>query len=111
MNPEEICRNYKGRIDANFCTIRLDGQEITVSMWNPLTIDKPELHFNEEDFKNVISLAKKQPRHNLHFFSKSIKNGNVVYGVQAYEGNFKDGEYYGWTFYVDKRGRIIKQTF
>ena len=102
---KDLCSKFNGKSNANFCTINNGSQEVKVSIWTPFTKNKPEKHMNEDDIRNVLSLAKMQPKMNWHFFSKEIKNNTEGYVAQAYIGK----EYHGSIFMISKDGRIMNQ--
>ena len=108
----QVCKKFNGKLIDNFCVIKQGSQEVTISLWNPLTRDNPKLHYNEEDIETALRLAKSQPSSNWHFFSKRIENKTPIYLAQAYSGSFlpkPKGEYFGWVFEIRKGGKIIKQ--
>lgn len=109
FEAEKLCKEFKGKISDNFCIIE-NKNETTISIWNPFTRDKPEMHMNKEDFKNILDLSGKQAQDNWHFFTKQEINKTTFYKTQAYKGSFlKKGEYFGWQFLVNKEGKIIEQ--
>jgi len=108
----DICEKFNGVQKNNFCIIKQGSQEITISLWNPLTEGNPKLHFNEKDIETTLKLAKKQPMDNWHFFSKRIENKTPIYSAQQYIGSFLPkprGEYFGWVFDVNSDGKIVRQ--
>jgi len=109
LDKDEGCKKFGGTQKDNFCIIKQASQEVTISLWSPLTEGLSELHFNEKDIGNVLKIAKNQPMSNWHFFSKQIGKEGKIYTTQAYIGPFFKGEYFGWNFDVTEDGRILRQ--
>ena len=103
-----MCKKFGGKVDDNFCILNKKEQQVVISMFTPLTKNIPKEHMNEKDFTNILKFTDKQKHQNFHFYCKQYINKTLLYGGNAYIGDFPKKEYYGGEILINK-SNIIKQ--